>query len=190
MPFTFTPTKELPDVVVVEPRAFGDERGWFAETYRRSQFAEGGIPIEFVQDNHVLSTRRGILRGMHYQKAPAQQAKLLRCVEGAILDVAFDLRKGSPTYGQAVGVELSADNRRMLYVPSGFAHGYLTLTDRTQVLYKVSADYNPTLERAVRWNDPSIAFPWPIAEPSLLPRDAEAPLLADADNDFVWEAPA
>lgn len=187
MPFTFHPVEALPGLIVVEPRVFGDERGWFAETYKRSEFERGGIRDAFHQDNHARSTQRGVLRGLHLQKREAAQSKLVRCTVGAIFDVAVDVRKGSPTYGKWHAEELTAENHRMLYVPEGFAHGYCTLTEVSEVLYKTSGEYRPDLERAVRWDDPAIGIRWPIAAPILSPKDAVASPLADADVDFAWE---
>lgn len=184
MPFTFTPLR-IPDVVLIEARAFGDDRGFFAETYKASDFAAHGVPQRFVQDNHSHS-QRGVLRGLHYQKDPAAQGKLVLCVRGEIFDVAVDIRRGSPTYGQWVGETLSHDNHRLLWVPPGFAHGFCVLSEEADVLYKVTAEYAPEYDRGVRWNDPAIGVRWPVAEPLLSPKDAAAPLLAEADNNFVY----
>lgn len=186
MPFTFQPLKELPDVVIVEPKAFGDDRGWFMETYKRSDFVANGIRVEFCQDNHSRSTDKGVLRGLHYQKDPAAQGKLVRCILGAIYDVAVDIRKGSPTYGRWVGVELAAESRKMIWVPAGFAHGFCTLTDVSEVAYKATAEYSGAHDRGIRWNDPAVGVKWPVKTPLLSPKDAQAPILADADNDFQW----
>ncbi len=183
MPFAFRPNARIPAVVVVEPQVMGDERGWFMETYKQSQFAQHGIG-PFAQDNHSRSAERGILRGLHYQLPPAAQGKLVRCVVGEIFDVAVDMRVGSATYGQWVGETLTEANRRMLWVPPGFAHGFQTLSDGAQVQYKVTAEYSREHERGVAWNDPAVGILWPIATPSLLPRDAQAPRLAAAENPF------
>jgi dTDP-4-dehydrorhamnose 3,5-epimerase len=184
MPFTFHPLA-LPGVIRVEVRAFADERGLFMETYGAAEYAVHGIAQPFVQDNYSYS-RRGVLRGLHYQKEPAAQGKLVRCTLGEIFDVAVDIRRGSPTYGQWVGEVLSAENRRQLYVPPGFAHGFCVLGDEAGVAYKVTADYAPDLERGIRWDDPEIGVRWPVAKPALSPRDAALPLLAEADNSFCW----
>lgn len=189
MPFAFTPAPQLPDVVLVEPRIHGDERGWFAETYKRSEFEAAGIRVDFRQDNHARSTRRGILRGLHYQEPPAPQAKLVRCTVGAIFDVAVDIRQGSPTFGRWYGAELTASNHRMLYVPEGFAHGYCTVDEVCEVVYKTSNEYRPDLDRAIRWDDPAIGVEWPVKEPVLSRKDQAAPLLAEAKPAFSWEAP-
>ena len=188
MPFQFKPQLPIPDVILIEPKAFGDDRGWFMETYKRSEFEVNGIRVEFRQDNHSHSTAKGVIRGLHYQKDPAAQGKLVRCVDGAIYDVAVDIREGSPTYGRWVAVELSAEDRRMLWVPPGFAHGFCTLTDVSEVVYKATAEYSAPHDRGVRWNDPAISVTWPIKSPMLSPKDAQAPLLADADNNFQWRS--
>ena len=188
MAFKFRPAPGLPEVVVIEPEAFVDERGWFLESYRKSEFAKGGIPSEFIQDNHSRSTERGTLRGLHFQKAPAAQAKLVRCVDGEIFDVAVDIRKGSPTYSKWFSTILSSKNHLMTWIPVGFAHGFLTTTDVAEVEYKVTAEYSSALDRAILWNDPRIGIKWPTSNPKLSSKDAKAPLLDDADNDFVWSA--
>jgi len=186
MPFQFKPDQGLPDVVLIEPKAFGDDRGWFMETYKRSEFEANGIRADFRQDNHSRSTAKGVLRGLHYQKDPAAQGKLVRCVVGVIYDVAVDIRKGSPTYGRWVAAELSAGDRNMLWVPAGFAHGFCTLTEISEVVYKATAEYSAPHDRGIRWNDPSVGVAWPVTSPVLSPKDAQAPLLAEADNNFQW----
>lgn len=186
MPVTFHPTPEIAEVIVIEPRAFGDDRGWFMETYKQSEFTAKGIPFTFGQDNHSRSSASGVIRGLHYQKDPAAQGKLVRCIVGAVYDVAVDIRRGSPSYGRWVGVELNAENRRIVWVPPGFLHGFCTLTDISEVVYKATAEYSPSHERAVRWDDPTLAINWPTKTPLLSAKDAVAPLLADADNNFEW----
>jgi dTDP-4-dehydrorhamnose 3,5-epimerase len=179
----------IPDVLLITPQRHGDERGWFSETFRQSLLDEAGFTGgAFVQDNHARSTTRGVLRGLHFQRPPHAQDKLVRCVRGAILDVAVDIRHGSPTYGQWVGAELSADNGRQLLVPKGFAHGYCTLTDECEVIYKVTDYYAPQAEGALRWNDPALAIDWtiPAGEITANARDAAAPLLADLDTPFAY----
>lgn len=181
----------IPGVLLIAPARHGDERGWFSETFRQSALEEAGFRGgAFVQDNHVRSTTRGIVRGLHFQAPPHGQAKLLRCVRGAIFDVAVDIRIGSPTYGRWVGAELSADNALQLLVPEGFAHGYCTLTDECEVLYKVTGYYAPQAEGAVRFNDPAIGVDWTIPGAALTAnaRDAAAPLLADLVSPYVYEA--
>jgi dTDP-4-dehydrorhamnose 3,5-epimerase len=169
---------ELPEVVIIEPTVFTDDRGFFLESYHAEQFREAGLPERWVQDNHSRSSR-GVLRGLHFQE-PNPQAKLVRCTRGSMWDVAVDIRVGSPTFGKWVGVELTEDNRRMLYVPSGFAHGFCALSDACDVLYKCTALYDRASDRGVVWNDPDLAIRWPIAEPRLSAKDAKAPRLKDA----------
>jgi len=179
----------IPEVLLITPARHGDERGWFSETFRQSALEETGFTGgAFVQDNHVRSTKRGILRGLHFQKPPHAQDKLLRCIRGAIFDVAVDIRRGSPTFGQWVGAELSAENAQQLLVPKGFAHAYCTLTEECEVLYKVT-DYDaPQAEGALRWNDPAVGIDWtmPADQISTNDRDAAASLLADLDTPFVY----
>jgi dTDP-4-dehydrorhamnose 3,5-epimerase len=182
MPFLFTPTV-IPEVVVIEPRVFPDERGFFMEGYKRSAFAAQGIADIFVQCNHSKSSR-GILRGLHYQKNPKAQGKLVRVVLGEIYDVVVDLRHGGPTYGQWVGLTLSAENKKMLYVPEGFAHGFCVTSEQAEVLYSATAEYAPECEAGVLWNDPELGISWPIAEPQLSTRDRAWPPLRDADHNF------
>jgi dTDP-4-dehydrorhamnose 3,5-epimerase len=186
MPFTFTPLA-IPDVILIEPRVFGDDRGYFLETYKQSAFAAAGIPDVFVQYNHSHSAY-GVLRGLHYQLLPMAQGKLLSVMAGEIFDVAVDIRRDSPTYGQWVGVTLSAANHHLLYVPPGFAHGFCVVSDMADLLYQVTAEYSQVYERGILWNDPDIGVAWPVAEPQLSPRDVAAPRLRDADNNFVWDA--
>jgi dTDP-4-dehydrorhamnose 3,5-epimerase len=187
MPFKFKPFEDLPEVVLIEPPVFHDERGWFAETYKKGDFEAQGINLGFAQDNDSHSTSRGTLRGLHFQKEPAAQGKLVRCIHGEIFDAAVDIRKGSPTYTKWVSATLSAQNRTMIWVPPGFAHGVLATTDLADIVYKVTSEYSSSHERSVRWNDPSIGIKWPVASPILSKKDAEAPLLKDVDNNFVWK---
>lgn len=171
---------ELPDVKVLIPKFFGDHRGFFAETFSRRVLAGFGIDHEFVQDNHSMSAKAGTIRGLHYQLPPMAQGKLLRVVKGAIRDVAVDIRRGSATFGKSVAVELSAENHRMLWVPVGFAHGFVTLAPDTEVFYKVTNYYSPPHERGIAWNDPSIAVPWGVCEgdATLSDRDRVHPVLS------------
>ena len=182
MSFRFTPL-ELPGLLVVEETRRGDARGFFAETFRDSAFRAAGIPGPFVQDNHARSTR-GVLRGLHYQLPPKAQGKLIRIVSGEVFDVAVDLRRGSPGYGKWAGVVLSGDVGRMLWIPPGFAHGYVVLSETADFTYKVTAEYDAALDRGVRWDDPAIGVRWPDLEPLLSDRDRAQPMLADADNPF------
>ncbi len=169
---------ELPGVVLVEPDVHRDERGFFLETYQAARYRENGIPVEFVQDNHSASVR-GTLRGLHAQLTPRPQAKLIRVLDGEIFDVAVDARVGSPTFGRHVGARLSSDNHHQIYVPAGFLHGFVVLSERAEVEYKCSALYAPECEVAVIWDDPDIAIDWPVERPVLSPRDSVAPRLAD-----------
>ena len=178
MPFSFQPLK-IPEVILVEAKAFTDSRGFFMETYKRSEFEQNGIPWDFVQDNYSRSSQRGVLRGLHYQKDPKAQGKLVLPIRGAIFDVAVDVRKGSPTYGEWVGVELSDENHRMLYVPAGFAHGFCTLSDVADVLYRQTGYYSPEHDRCFAWNDADIGIEWPIADPILSERDQANPTRSD-----------
>ncbi|TAK93829.1 MAG: dTDP-4-dehydrorhamnose 3,5-epimerase [Aquabacterium sp.] len=180
------PTR-IPDVVIVEPAVFGDDRGWFMESFNQVRFeaelSKLGLPAPrpFVQDNHSCS-KAGVLRGLHFQRQPHAQGKLVRVVKGAAFDVAVDIRKGSPTYGQWAGVELNADNKRQLWVPEGFAHGFLTLQDDTHFLYKTTDFYAKDCEGAIRWDDPDIGIEWPLQglEVTLAPKDTQAPYLRDS----------
>jgi dTDP-4-dehydrorhamnose 3,5-epimerase len=169
-------------VLILEPRVFGDERGFFMESYNQRAFDNAvGRPTCFVQDNHSRSAR-GVLRGLHYQLEPHAQGKLVRVTQGAVFDVAVDLRKGSPTYGRWVGVDLTAQNQRQLWLPPGMAHGFLVTGESADFLYKTTTYYVPEAERSVRWDDPAIGIVWPVLErpPQLSQRDAAAPLLADS----------
>ncbi|MBO6787711.1 MAG: dTDP-4-dehydrorhamnose 3,5-epimerase [Rhodospirillales bacterium] len=173
----FTPTK-IPEVILVEPDVFGDARGFLMETYHADKFTEGGIAESFVQDNHSRSVKR-TLRGLHYQLAPFAQGKLVRVLSGVILDVAVDVRPQSPTFKKWVSAELSDDNKHQLWVPAGFAHGFLVLSETADVAYKCTAVYAPEHERAIIWNDPDIGIDWPTTDPVLSDKDAIAPRLAD-----------
>jgi dTDP-4-dehydrorhamnose 3,5-epimerase len=177
-----TPTA-LPDVLLLEPRIFEDARGWFYESFNTRSFAQAtGLDVNFVQDNHSRSAR-GVLRGLHYQLPPAPQGKLVRAVAGEIIDVAVDIRKSSPTYGRWIAERLSAGNHRQLWVPAGFAHGFVALEDGTEVLYKTTDFYHRDAERSIRWNDPDLAIDWPAdLVPLLADKDAAAPLFAHADT--------
>ena len=182
MSFRFTPL-ELPGLLLIEETRRGDARGFFAETFRDSAFRDAGIPGPFVQDNHARSSR-GVLRGLHYQLPPKAQGKLIRIVSGEVFDVAVDLRRGSPGYGKWAGVRLSGDVGKMLWIPPGFAHGYVVLSDSADFTYKVTAEFDPALDRGVLWNDPAIGIEWPDAQPLLSDRDRAQPTLAAADSPF------
>jgi dTDP-4-dehydrorhamnose 3,5-epimerase len=176
-------------VLLVRPRRFGDARGWFSESWNAARFAGWGIDVDFCQDNHSLSTASGTLRGLHFQTPPHAQAKLVRCTRGAIFDVAVDIRKQSPTYRQWVSAELSAENGDQLFIPAGYAHGFLTLTPDTEVMYKVDAHYAPEADGGIIWNDPALGITWPLsgAAPLLSDKDAGLPPLADAQADFAYD---
>ncbi len=181
-------TTALPGVLILTPARFGDARGWFSETWNGPKLAASGVEIAFVQDNHSMSAAVGTLRGLHYQRPPHAQDKLVRCSKGAILDVAVDVRKGSPTYGKWVGVELSAEDGRQLLVPKGFLHGFVTRVPDTEVQYKCSDVYAPDCDGGIRWDDPDIGIDWGVAEPVLSAKDQVAPFLKDWDSPFVWSA--
>lgn len=173
------------DVVLIEPQVHGDHRGFFMESYNQKQFDQLGIHINFVQDNHSYSAEAGTLRGLHYQLEPMAQSKLIRVLSGAIYDVFVDIRKDSPTYGQWKGVILSADNKRQLLIPKGFAHGFCTLVPDTHILYKVDQYYSPNHDRGILWNDPALGIDWPVSDPILSDKDRQHPVLADAENNFT-----
>ena len=176
MPFEFEKQK-IEDVILVKPKVFGDNRGFFMEAYKKSEFFENGIAIEFNQDNHSKSTK-GVLRGLHYQKSPYAQAKLVRCSKGRIYDVAVDIRPESKTFGQYVKVELSEENKQMLFIPEGFAHGFVVLSEEAELLYKASGEYAPQADRGIRWNDETIGIDWEIDfKPILSEKDMAQPFL-------------
>jgi dTDP-4-dehydrorhamnose 3,5-epimerase len=177
----------LPGVKIIEPKVFGDYRGWFMETYSKEVFNKTGINILFVQDNQSFSAAKGTLRGLHYQLNPKAQTKLVRCTKGAIFDVAVDIRKSSPSFGKWFGIELSADNKKQLLVPKGFAHGFMTLTDDVEVQYKVDELYAPECDRGIIWNDSEIGIEWPIdIKPVLSAKDEKAPSLKYTENNFTF----
>lgn len=173
-------------VFEIEPKVFGDNRGWFYESYSKEKFEKLGITADFVQDNRSFSAQKGTLRGLHCQTNPKAQAKLITCLKGAILDVAVDIRKGSPTYMKWVAVELNEDNKKMLYIPKGCLHGFVTLTDNVEVTYKVDEYYSPENDRSVCFCDPEIGVEWGIESPVLSEKDKNAPLLKDSDVDFYF----
>lgn len=179
----------LPGLALLEPKVFRDERGFFLETYSEAAFDALGIGARFVQDNHAYSVRPGVLRGLHFQLPPHAQAKLVWVVRGRVLDVAVDLRRDSPTYGRHYCVELSAENMLRLFLPRGFAHGYLTLAPDTEFLYKVDAPYMPQADAGILWNDPELGIAWPEAEPVLSGKDRMLPRLKDFHSPFVCEPP-
>jgi len=175
----------IADLVIIEPDVFGDHRGWFSETYNKEKLAEFGITYDFIQDNQSFSATVGTLRGLHYQLAPKAQTKLIRCIRGAIFDVAVDLRQDSPTFKQWFGIELTADNYKQLLVPQGFAHGFMTLTPDVEVQYKVDDVYSKEHERSLLWNDKTIDIKWPLdVQPVLSEKDSEAPTFDKAEHNF------
>jgi dTDP-4-dehydrorhamnose 3,5-epimerase len=178
MPASFTKLA-LDGLILVEPRAFPDDRGFFMETYKRSEYAANGIDAEFVQDNHSFSSR-GVIRGLHYQLPPRAQGKLVRVPLGRGWDVAVDLRRGSPTFGKWIGVELSEENRRMLWIPAGFAHGFVALSDAAHLMYKCSAEYDKASEAGIRWDDPDLAIDWPLKAQAVSAKDEALPFLKQA----------
>ncbi len=184
MTFNFKRLK-IPEVILVEPQVFPDERGFFMESFKESIFIENGINIKFVQDNHSHSIK-GTLRGLHYQKNPSAQAKLVTALKGEIFDVAVDIRKGSPTYGKWVGEILSEKNHKLLYVPQGFAHGFCVLSEEADVTYKANNEYSPETDRGLLWNDPKVGVKWPIEKPITSKKDEQQPLLENIDNNFEY----
>ena len=183
MPFDFFSLK-IEEVVLIKPRVFEDDRGSLLETFKYSDFKKREINFQFVQDNHSKS-KKGLLRGLHYQLNPKAQGKLVRCIKGKIWDVAVDIRKGSPWFGKWVAVELSEENKAMLWIPPGFAHGFVALED-AEIIYKCTEEYDPVLDRGIIWNDPDIGITWPITEPILSEKDAKLPRLKEAENNFEY----
>jgi dTDP-4-dehydrorhamnose 3,5-epimerase len=181
-----TATK-FPGLYIFEPKVFPDGRGFFLESYKKALFDESGLAIDFLQDNHARSTAKGVLRGLHFQAPPSAQTKLVRVTRGAVLDVAVDVRAGSPTYGEHIAVELSEDNFTQLLVPRGFAHGYLTLTEDVEFLYKVDSYYDRERDGGLLWNDPDLGIDWGISEPILSDKDKVLPRLKDFKSPFVFE---
>ena len=185
MPFEFE-KQSIEDVILVKPKVFGDNRGFFMETYKKSEFVANGIDVEFTQDNHSKSTK-GVLRGLHYQAKPYGQAKLVRCVKGRIYDVAVDIRKNSKTFGQYVKIELSEDNKQMLFIPEGFAHGFVALTDDVEILYKTSGEYAPQADRGILWCDKELNVDWEIDfEPILSDKDKYQSELSEINKEELY----
>jgi dTDP-4-dehydrorhamnose 3,5-epimerase len=186
MPFKFK-RLEISDVVLVEPSIYHDERGFFMETYKYSEFAAFGIDGRFVQDNHSKSAR-GVLRGLHYQRNPMAQGKLIQVIEGEIFDAAVDIRKGSPTYGRWIGLALSAEDKQMIYIPVGFAHGFCVLSESARVAYTVTEEFSPKHDAGILWNDPDIGIAWPIHQPVVSKKDELLPRLKETDPGFIFKA--
>jgi len=183
MPFEFVKL-EIDGVILVKPKVFGDSRGFFMESYKKSEFVQNGIDVEFIQDNHSCSTK-GVLRGLHYQAKPKAQAKLVRCSKGKIYDVAVDLRKNSQTFGKHLRVELSEENRHMLFIPEGFAHGFVVISDEAELLYKTNTEFAPELDRGVLWCDEDINVDWDLGdiEPILSEKDKVQPKLTELNKE-------
>ncbi len=184
MPFTVS-RLSIPEVLLIEPTMFRDSRGFFLESYKQSDFAKLGITENFVQDNHSQSAKN-VLRGLHYQIHPNIQGKLVRCLRGKIFDVCVDIRKGSPTFSRWVSAELTEENCRMMYVPPGFAHGFVALTDRAEIMYKCTKEFSRDHDRGILWNDPAVGIQWPVENPILSEKDKANPKLKDADNTFMF----
>ncbi|MFW5748618.1 MAG: dTDP-4-dehydrorhamnose 3,5-epimerase [Chloroflexota bacterium] len=174
----------LEGACIIQPNVFYDDRGYFMVPYQAKAFAEHGLPTNWVQDNQSLSTRRGVLRGFHFQMPPHTEAKLVRVLDGVIMDVIVDLRKDSPTFGQWDSVELSAENQKMVYIPRGFAHAFCVVSDRALVTYKVDNDYAPKAQAGLIWNDPTLNIPWPVDDPLLSEKDSQLPTLAEFESPF------
>ncbi len=177
----------LDGVLILTPKVFEDSRGWFMETYSQKQITPFGVDSVFVQENHSFSAKKGTLRGLHFQTNPHAQSKLVRCTRGRILDVAVDLRRGSPSFCKWISLELSAENKRQLFIPKGFAHGFVTLADNTEVQYQVDDYYDPGCDRSIRYDDPDFQIQWPVSQPFLSEKDRNAPRFADSDTNFAYE---
>lgn len=180
-------TTNIKDLLIIEPQVFGDNRGWFFESYSKTKLLEQGLNCDFVQDNQSFSAQNGTLRGLHFQLNPKAQAKLVRCTRGAILDVAVDLRNGSPSYKKWVSIELSAENKKQFFISKGFAHGFLTLTDDVEVQYKADEYYAPEYDRSIAYNDAELNVNWGIENPILSAKDKNAPLFCNSDVNFIYQ---
>ncbi len=178
---------DLDGVFILEPTVFGDHRGFFMESYTKHKFDSIGLEFDMVQDNHSLSSETGTIRGLHYQTRPMELTKIVRCVRGEIFDVVVDIRRGSPTYGKWVSAILSAENKRQIVVPKGFAHGICTMTPNTEIIYKVDQYYSPEHDKGIIWNDPTIGIEWPVSDPVLSEKDKNQPTLEKAENNFEFE---
>lgn len=176
---------EIPDVLIIKPAVFKDDRGYFFESYNQDKFSAQGLDLHFVQDNESKS-QKGVLRGLHFQNPPYAQGKLVRVMKGAVIDVAVDIRKGSPWYGKWVSIELNEDNKFMYWIPEGFAHGFVTLTDNTVFFYKCTNVYNKASEGSVRWNDPDLNVQWGVNNPILSEKDKVSPLFKDFESKFIY----
>ncbi|MGE4552501.1 MAG: dTDP-4-dehydrorhamnose 3,5-epimerase [Desulfovibrionaceae bacterium] len=181
-------TTEFPGVLIIDPKVHRDARGFFLESWNRERFRQAGMDVDFIQDNHAYSKGAGVLRGLHFQAPPTAQAKLVWVTRGAVLDLVVDVRRGSPSYGQWGQLTLSARNFIRLFIPKGFAHAYLTLSEETEFMYKVDAPYSPADEGGIRWDDPDLAIPWPVQQPVLSDKDRNLPRLRDFESPFLYEA--
>lgn len=185
MPF-IVEKSNIPDILTIEPKVFTDERGFFIEVFKKKDFESFGMQDLFVQVNHSSSTR-GVLRGLHYQLIPAEQGKLIRCIKGEIFDVAVDIRKNSPWFSKYVGQTLSENNRKMMYVPAGFAHGFCVLSDIAEIEYYCTKEYAPEYERGVIWNDPELNIAWPLKDPLLSPKDKKFKPFKEIESNFIFK---
>jgi len=186
MAFQFTPVTNIPSLIVIEPKVFGDERGWFAEMYKATDFVAHGIDAHFVQISHSKSGKIGTIRGLHFQLAPHTQGKLVRCIRGKVHDVAVDIRKGSPSFSKYAAVELSEENKKLFWIPPGFAHGFCALTDGAEIEYYQTQEYSPENERSLLWNDPTVGVVWPTSSPILSPRDSAGVPIDKLDYNFIY----
>ena len=186
MAFQFLPYPDIKGLVTIEPNVFTDSRGWFAEMYKKSEFLAAGIEVEFAQISHSRSLPVGTLRGLHFQRQPNSQGKLVRCIRGKVFDVAVDIRRGSPTYGKHGIAELSEENKKLFWIPPGFAHGFCTILEASEIEYYMTNEYNPESEGILLWNDPALAIPWPAANPVLSPKDASGQPLSSLDHNFTY----
>ncbi|MBI4054036.1 MAG: dTDP-4-dehydrorhamnose 3,5-epimerase [Candidatus Doudnabacteria bacterium] len=187
MPFLFKPVSEIPGLVVIEPKVFSDDRGWFMETFKKSEWESFGLPTDFVQTSQSKSLRRGTIRGLHFQNDPFAQGKLVRCIRGEIFDVAVDLRRGSPSYGKWKSMALTEESRIIFWVPAGFAHGFCAITDGAEVDYFQTCEWSKENEHCIVWSDPDLNIPWPAQNPIVSPKDASGRLFKDSDHNFVWK---
>ncbi len=188
MAFLFIPQAQIPGLIVIDPKVFADGRGWFMETYKQTDFETVGINAKFVQASHSQFAKAGALRGLHLQLAPFTQGKLVRCMRGKIYDVAVDIRKGSPAYGKHFAVELSEENKRLFWIPEGFAHGVCSLVDNSELEYLMTNEWSPQHERSLLWNDPALGISWPVRNPILSPKDALGVPLEKLDHNFTWSS--
>jgi dTDP-4-dehydrorhamnose reductase/dTDP-4-dehydrorhamnose 3,5-epimerase len=181
-----TKTK-ITDVLIIEPKVFGDHRGWFTESYSKEKYISLGINADFIQDNHSFTAKKGTIRGLHFQIEPKSQSKLIRCIRGKIYDVAVDIRKGSPTYLKWTGNVISEEEKNQIFIPKGFAHGFLSLTDDVEIEYKVDEYYSPDCDRSIRFDDPTFGIEWGISDPVLSEKDMKAPFIKDSDTHFIYK---